>query len=48
MWANDHINEIHDLHDVKPQDLKFYDTVSIVKNMTECMCVDIMQKDVAR
>jgi len=32
MWANDHMNEIHNLHDVQPQDLKFYDTVSIVEN----------------
>ena len=32
MWANDHINEIHQLHHVMPEDLKYYDTVSIVEN----------------
>jgi hypothetical protein len=29
MWCNDHIDEIHSKHDVQPQDLKFYDTLSI-------------------
>ena len=32
MWANDHMDEIHELHQVMPQDKKFYDTVSIVEN----------------
>ena len=32
MWANDHMDEINQLHHVMPQDKKFYDTVSIVEN----------------
>ncbi len=35
MWANDHINEIHKDHDVLPDDLKFYDTVSIVQKYND-------------
>ena len=30
MWCNDHINEIHANHQVHEQDLKFYDTLSII------------------
>ena len=32
MWANDHMDEIHESHNVESTDLKFYDTVSIVEN----------------
>ncbi len=31
MWCNDHIQEIHPKHHVKAEDLKFYDTLSIVE-----------------
>ena len=31
MWCNDHMNEIHPDHAVQEQDLKFYDTLSIVE-----------------
>jgi len=31
MWCKDHINEIHSDHAVQEQDLKFYDTLSIVE-----------------
>jgi len=31
MWCNDHIDEIHPDHAVHGQDLKFYDTLSIVE-----------------
>ena len=31
MWCNDHINEIHPDHAMHEDDLKFYDTLSIVE-----------------
>ena len=32
MWCNDHIEEIHDGHNVQPEDYKFYDTEQIINN----------------